>query len=239
VWTPATAGDAIRYMCDPALDGASKDYYPDRYTGTSDNGGVHWNSGINNLAFCLLSKGGTHPRGKTTTVVPGTGVQKAGAIFYKANTDLMTASTTFAQAKTYTEQVAMMLYGSGSAEQTAVSKAWQAVGVGTVVPPPPATGLTNGVALTGQATSTGTEKHYYLDVPAGRAVSFVSSGGTGDADLYVKFGATPTTASYDCRPYLSGNNETCNFAAKTTSGRFYVMLRAYSTFSGVSITGTY
>ncbi|WP_375765082.1 M4 family metallopeptidase [Archangium gephyra] len=238
VWTPATAGDALRYMNNPTLDGSSKDYYPTRYTGTSDNGGVHWNSGIANLAFYLLSQGGTHPRGVTTTNVTGIGIQKAGAIFYRANRDLMTASTTFAQAKTYTEQAATAL-GYTTAEVASVSAAWTAVGVGSSTPPPPATALTNGVALTSQSASTGTEKHYYLDVPAGRASSFVSSLGTGDADLYVRIGATPTTTSYTCRPYLAGNNETCNIAAQSTNQRMYLMLRAYSTFSGVSIKGTY
>ncbi|WNG58183.1 peptidase M4 [Archangium gephyra] len=239
VWTPATSGDAIRYMCDPVLDGASRDYYPDRYIGSSDSGGVHWNSGIANLAFCLLSKGGTHPRGKSTTLVPSTGVQKAGAIFYKANSDLMTASTNFAQVKTYTEQAAAMLYGSGSAEQTAVTRAWEAVGVGVPVPPAPATALTNGVALLNQSGAAGSQKFYYLDVPASRPVSFTISGGTGDVDMYVKFGSQPSTASYGCRPYLSGNNETCNMAAQATAGRYHVMLNGYSAYSGVSLKGTY
>ncbi|AKI99052.1 Zn-dependent metalloprotease [Archangium gephyra] len=237
VWTPATAGDALRYMDNPTQDGSSKDYYPTRYTGTSDNGGVHWNSGIVNLVFKLLVTGGKHPRGMTDIEVPAIGCRKAGAIFYKANTDLFTASTTLAQAKTYTEQAAAMLFGTGSIEQNAVNLAWQAVGVG--LPPPLPTALTNGVALTNQSASAGSEKHYYLDVPAGRASSFVSSGGTGDADLYVRIGATPTTSSYNCRPYLGGNAETCNIAAQTANQRMYVMLRAYSTFSGVSIKGTY
>jgi bacillolysin len=237
VWTPATAGDALRYMDNPTQDGSSTDYYPERYMGTSDNGGVHWNSGIVNLAFKLLVTGGTHPRGKTTLVVPAIGCQKAGAIFYKASTDLFTPSTTFAQAKTYTEAAAEQLYGTGSAEQNAVNLAWQAVGVG--LPPQLPTALTNGVALINQAASTGQEKHYYLDVPASRASTFVSSGGTGDADLYVRVGTAPTTYAYNCRPYLSGNAETCNIAAQTTAQRVYVMLRAYSTFSGVSIKGTY
>ncbi|KFA88600.1 M4 family metallopeptidase, partial [Archangium violaceum] len=109
VWTPNTPGDALRYMANPTQDGSSYDYYPTRYTGTSDNGGVHWNSGIANLAFKLLTTGGTHPRGVTTTNVTGIGIQKAGQIFYRANRDLMTASTTFAQAKTYTEQAATQL----------------------------------------------------------------------------------------------------------------------------------
>jgi Zn-dependent metalloprotease len=236
VWTPATAGDALRYMGNPTQDGSSTDYYPTRYTGTSDNGGVHWNSGIANLAFKLLSTGGSHPRGVTSTVVPAIGVQKAGAIFYKANVDLMTSGTTFAQAKTYTEQAAGTLYGAGSAEQAAVTKAWEAVGVGVAVASTP---LTNGVAKTGLSGASGSQTYYYLDVPAGRAVSFVMSGGTGDADMYVKFGSQPTTSSYDCRPYLSGNNETCNIAAKTTTGRFHVMLRGYSSYSSTSLKGTY
>ena len=33
-------------------------------------------------------------------------------------------------------------------------------------------------------------------------------GGTGDGDLYVRFGSQPTTSAYDCRPYASGNAET-------------------------------
>ncbi len=131
IWTPGTAGDALRYMANPTQDGSSKDYYPTRYTGTSDSGGVHWNSGIANLAFKLLVTGGTHPRGVTTTNVTGIGMQQAGAIFYRANRDLMTASTTFAQAKTYTETAASQLGYSVAS----VTQAWQAVGVGVAVLP--------------------------------------------------------------------------------------------------------
>jgi Zn-dependent metalloprotease len=236
VWTPATAGDALRYMANPTQDGSSKDYYPTRYTGTSDNGGVHWNSGIANLAFVLLTQGGTHPRAVTTTQVTGIGIQKAGQIFYRANRDLFTSSTTFAQAKTYTEQAATQL-GYTTAEVASVSAAWQAVGVG--LPPPPATVLTNNVGLASQSGSTGSQKFYYLDVTAGRASTFTISGGTGDADMYVRIGSQPTTSSYNCRPYLSGNNETCNIAAQSTAQRMHVMLNAYSTYSGVTIKGAF
>ncbi len=172
----------------------------------------------------------------TTTNVTGIGIQKAGAIFYRANRDLFTASTTFAQAKTYTETAAEQLYGVGAAEKASVSQAWQAVGVGVVVP---ATALTNGVAITGISGASGSEKHYYLDVPAGRASSYVMSGGTGDADMYVRVGSQPTTTTYTCRPYLSGNNETCNVAAQSTNQRIYVMLRGYSSYSSTSLKGTY
>ncbi|HEX8699269.1 MAG TPA: M4 family metallopeptidase [Myxococcaceae bacterium] len=237
IWTPATSGDALRYMANPTQDGSSKDYYPERYTGTSDNGGVHWNSGIANLAFQLLSTGGTHPRGKTTTAVTGIGVQQAGAIFYRANRDLFTASTNFAQAKTYTEQAATALGYSAAS----VTQAWQAVGVGVAAPPPTGTALSNGVAITGISGAASSQKFYYLDVPAGKAVTFAMSGGTGDADLYVKFGAQAGTTSgnYDCRPYISGNNETCNMPAKTTAGRYSVLIQGYSSYSSTSIKGSY
>ncbi|PTL84583.1 M4 family metallopeptidase [Vitiosangium sp. GDMCC 1.1324] len=232
IWTPATPGDALRYMYDPAKDGASLDFW----TSSAGSKDVHYSSGIANLAFTLLSKGGTHPRSKSTVSVTGIGVQKAGAIFYKANVDLMTPSTTFAQAKTYTESAATTLYGAGSAELAAVTAAWQAVGVGV---PIVATALTNGVAKTGLSGSTGSAAYYYLDVPASKASTFAISGGTGDADLYVKAGAVPTSSSYDCRPYVSGNTESCSIAAKTAATRIYVMLNAYSTYSGVSLKGTY
>ncbi|PTL77315.1 M4 family metallopeptidase [Vitiosangium sp. GDMCC 1.1324] len=231
IWTPATPNDALRYMYDPAKDGSSLDFW----TSGAGSVDVHYSSGIANLAFTLLSKGGTHPRSKSTVNVTGIGVQKAGAIFYKANVDLMTASTTFAQAKTYTEQAATAL-GYTTAEVASVTAAWQAVGVGVPIVSTP---LTNGVAKTGLAGSSGSQSYFYLDVPASKASTFAISGGTGDADLYVKAGSEPTTSSYDCRPYLSGNAESCSIAAKTAATRIHVMLRAYSTYSGVSLKGSY
>lgn len=63
------------------------------------------------------------------------------------------------------------------------------------------------------------------------------SGGTGDADLYVKFGAAPTDDVYDCRPWANGNSETCT--GSDTDGTYYVRVKAYSTFSGVSLTASY
>ncbi|MGH8077002.1 MAG: proprotein convertase P-domain-containing protein [Lysobacter sp.] len=78
-----------------------------------------------------------------------------------------------------------------------------------------------------------------MNVPSGASnLKFVIAGGTGDADMYVKFGSAPTTSSYDCRPYLNGNNETCNIATAQV-GTYHVMLRGYSAYSGVSLTGSY
>jgi Zn-dependent metalloprotease len=240
IWTPATPGDALRYMANPTQDGSSRDYYPERYTGTADSGGVHRNSGIPNLAFKLLSTGGTHPRGKTTLHVPGIGVQKAGAIFYKANTEYFTASTTFLQAKTYTAQAATDL----GYDAAAVTAAWEAVGVdGTAPPPPPpctSIVIANGVAITGIALDAGDWScTYTLSVPEGAShLKFETSGGTGDADLYVKLGSAPTASSYDCGSYGVDSNESCPITP-ASAGTYYVKLQAYTAISGVSLTGSY
>jgi serine protease len=106
-------------------------------------------------------------------------------------------------------------------------------------PPPPSNVLQKGVPVTGLAASTGGELRYTMAVPSGASnLSFAISGGTGDADLYVRFGSAPTTTTYDCRPYRSGNAETCSFATPQ-AGTWHVMVRAYSSFSGVSLVGNY
>jgi bacillolysin len=124
IYTPKTAGDALRSMSDPAKYG-DPDHYSKRYTGTSDNGGVHTNSGIINKAAYLLSQGGTH----YGVTVQGVGTDKMGAIFYRANTVYFTSSTNFSQARAGLVQAATDLYGASSAEVASVNKAFDAVGV--------------------------------------------------------------------------------------------------------------
>ncbi len=65
-----------------------------------------------------------------------------------------------------------------------------------------------------------------------------STGGSGDADLYVRAGAQPTTTSYNCRPYTAGNNETCTLNTPV-SGLWYASLRGYSAYAGVTLTISY
>ncbi len=99
--------------------------------------------------------------------------------------------------------------------------------------------LTNGVPETGLSASTGGELRYTLEVPAGATnLSFVTTGSDPDADLYVKFGSAPTTSSYDCRSWTSSSNETCDIGTAQT-GTYHVLVYAYSSFSGLSLTGSY
>ncbi|MCS3746533.1 serine protease [Xanthomonas arboricola] len=98
--------------------------------------------------------------------------------------------------------------------------------------------LINGTPVTGLGAASGAELNYTIAVPAGSGTLTVAiSGGTGDADLYVRAGSAPTDTTYTCRPYRSGNAETCSITAP--SGTYYVRVKAYSTFSGVTLRASY
>jgi len=215
---------ALRYMCNPTQDGGSIDNAAN-YTSSMD---VHYTSGVYNKAFCTLAK------------KSGWNTMKAFQAFARANRDYWTASSTFNQGACGVETAAQDL-GYSKADVTA---AFSVVGVTC-----PTSGggdggstggtLTKGVTVTGLSASTGGEVVYTLQVPAGSTnLTFTASGGSGDADMYVKFGSKPTDSSYDCRPYKSGNAESCTYASPA-AGTYYVRLKAYSAFSGVSLKGDY
>ena len=101
--------------------------------------------------------------------------------------------------------------------------------------------LTNNVARTGLSAAKGSYLEFFLPIPAdtgATGLKFTMTGGTGDADMYVRYGAMPTDATYDCRPYATGNAEVCTMAT-TMAGTYYVRLKAFEAFSGVSLTASY
>ncbi|MEN5038888.1 S8 family peptidase [Stenotrophomonas sp. TWI1149] len=107
--------------------------------------------------------------------------------------------------------------------------------------PGPGTGtvLQNNVPVTGLGAASGASLAYTVTVPSGSSQLKVTiAGGSGDADLYVRSGSAPTDTVYTCRPYLSGNNETCTISAPA-AGTWHVRVKAYSTFSGVTLTAQY
>jgi len=125
--TPNVQGVALRSMKEPgtAYDDPvlGKDPQPDhmdRYVlTTADNGGVHINSGIPNLAFCT-----------TAMTLGGYAWERAGRIWYATVRDPQLRPTarfrTFARA---TVRAAQRLYGDGSEEMRAVQAGWDKVGV--------------------------------------------------------------------------------------------------------------
>ncbi len=109
----------------------------------------------------------------------------------------------------------------------------------TPPPPPPATELFNGVTLAGLEVLRNDTIRYKLIVPNGASnLLFAMYGGTGDADIYVRYGAEPTNTTFDCRPFSFGNNETCFFPAPR-AGVWYVNIRGFSNSAGISLYNTF
>lgn len=90
------------------------------------------------------------------------------------------------------------------------------------------------------SATTGNSVSYTMAVPTGATnLKFATSGGTGDVDVYVKYGSAPTTTSYDCKSGTVGSNtESCNISP-AQGGTYYVLLQATTSFSGVTLKGTY
>jgi pseudolysin/vibriolysin len=206
-------------MCNPTQDGSSIDNAADYYDGLD----VHYSSGVYNKAFCVLAK------------TSGWNTRKAFEVFEGANAVYWTATSDYKDGACGVEKAAVDK-GYTKADVTA---AFTAVGVSCSGGGGGGTVLQNGVPVTGLSGATGAQLNYTVAIPAGaRNLKIAISGGSGDSDLYVKFGSAPTTSSYNCRPYLNGNNESCSFSTPST-GTYYVMLRGYTSFSGVTLKATW
>ncbi|MER5552229.1 M4 family metallopeptidase [Streptomyces sp. NPDC002793] len=129
-------GTPLRYMDKPSKDGASKDSW---YSGIGSVD-VHYSSGPANHFFYLLSEGsgaktvnGVAYDSPTSDGLPVTGIgrDKALQIWFKALTTKFTSTTNYAAARTGTLAVAGELYGTTSAEYTAVANAWAGIAVGS------------------------------------------------------------------------------------------------------------
>ncbi|MFJ4204666.1 M4 family metallopeptidase [Streptomyces sviceus] len=129
-------GTPLRYMDKPSKDGASKDSW---YSGIGSVD-VHYSSGPANHFFYLLSEGsgtktinGVTYNSPTSDGLPVTGIGRAKAekIWFRALTTKFTSTTNYAAARTGTLAAAGELYGTTSAEYTAVANAWAGVAVGS------------------------------------------------------------------------------------------------------------
>ena len=213
---------SLRYFEDPARDGKSIGHASDYYDGID----VHHSSGVYNRAFYLLAN------------TSGWQTRKAFEVFVLANRLYWGPNTTFDQGACGVTRAATDLGYSVSD----VAAAFTAVGVNATcggTTPQPGSVLQNGVPVSNLTAAKGGKLNFTVEVPAGRSQLVVtSSGGSGDADLYVKFGSAPTASSYDCRPYKSGNAETCTLNSPK-AGTWHVQLSGFSAFSGVSLKASY
>ncbi len=100
--------------------------------------------------------------------------------------------------------------------------------------------LENGKAKSNLAASQDQWLYYKIKIPAGASDLRVSiSGGNGDADLYTRYGSRPTDSKFDCHPYLDGNNESCEPIANPKTGYYYIGIKGWYNFSGVSLVAHY
>lgn len=119
-------GDALRSMKapgaaydDPLLGKDPQPYHMDFYRNTSsDNGGVHINSGIPNHAFYLLAM-----------MLGGKAWEKAGHIWYDALQSINNPHAQFTDWAEETEKQALARFGAGSLEVLLTRRAWKLVGV--------------------------------------------------------------------------------------------------------------
>ncbi len=110
---------------------------------------------------------------------------------------------------------------------------------GTSDPGTPDIELQNGEVIHDLNAEQGAMEYYSLAVPAGaRNLSFNISGGSGDMDMYVDRNNRPTLNSYDCRPYKTTQEETCSYSTPQ-GGSYYVMLHAFSAYSGITFRAGY
>ncbi len=102
---------------------------------------------------------------------------------------------------------------------------------------PTAIPLTNKVAVAGIAGGAGSETLYSFEAVAGKAVSFVTYGGTGNVSLYVGEGTEPTATAFKAKSSRAGNAETVRITAPV-AGTYYVKVVGEAAFTGVSLLAT-
>ncbi len=131
-WIIGKANFILRNMANPNAYGQPDTYLGNMwYTGSGDNGGVHYNSGVQNFWFYLLSNGGQGINDKGNAYqVDSLGMEKAAAIAYRNLNYYLTSGSKYLDARLGSIQAAEDLYGTCSPEVNTVMKAWYAVGVG-------------------------------------------------------------------------------------------------------------
>jgi Zn-dependent metalloprotease len=131
-------GAPLRYMYNPALDGASHSCW----SSSTNNVDVHYSSGVANHFFFDLAEGtGTTPYGTSPVCgsadpVAGIGREKAEKIWFRAldtyfvsNTRYVNAAAPANTARAHSLSAAADLYGLCGTEYKAVLAAWSAVNV--------------------------------------------------------------------------------------------------------------
>lgn len=99
-------------------------------------------------------------------------------------------------------------------------------------PDAPATGGIQTEVFENQSVAQGEKKQYgpFTVKPGSIATAKMTGVGAsaGDPDLYVRFLGPPDTTRYNCRPYTSHANETCELEVPANRSKVHVMVRGYA-----------
>ena len=215
---------AIRDMMDPTRFGdPDKTSSSNMVCTSTDNGGVHTNSGVPNKAYALMVDGGTF-NGYTVAAI---GIDAASAVEYRTNEYKLTSSSNFYDNYLGLLQSCADLYGAGSATCASVKNAAEAVEMhkavcgsgggptatpaGTTTPPAPTnTPTATPIPATPTATPlpgacstfTSTDVPKTIsDLASATSTVGVSAGGT-VSDINVKIGGLTHTYDADLDIYL-------------------------------------
>jgi hypothetical protein len=102
----------------------------------------------------------------------------------------------------------------------------------------PTTWLANGVATAKFAGSDGSARFFAIQLPNGvTRATFTMWGGSGDADLFIRWGIPPTLTEYDERPFIEGNNESVTIT-NPAGGTVYMMVHGFDAYAGVRLRVT-
>jgi len=125
----------FRNLADPKERNHPSTYLGENWvTGDEDNGGVHTNSGVQNLWYVLLTDGGSGENDNGLFYeVEGIGLDASTAIAFRNLQFYLTIESTYLDAREGSLQAAVDLFGFCSNEYIQTAKAWEAVGLGNVL----------------------------------------------------------------------------------------------------------
>lgn len=184
------------------------------------------------------------PTGSTNLSFKMSGGTGDGDLYAQLTTDPTTTSY-LAKSDGGTNAESILIAAPSAGTYHLLANAYAAVSGASIVAtyqtgttPPSGNVLTSGVPVTGITLVLNATKTYTIVVPTGKtSLIFKLSGGTGDGDIYAKFGAAPTTTVYDGKSTGSTNTETVTISAPK-AGTYYLMVKAYAAVSATSLVAT-
>ena len=206
-------------------------------------------------SLCGGGPGNTAPVASFTTSTSGLTASVNGSGSSDADSDPLTYAWTWGDGGTSTGVTASHAYAAAGTYTVGLTVSDGRGGTGSTTrsvtvsgtgdPDPSTPNLTSGQLINVTLSGAGDEKFYKIAVPAGASqLQVVMTGPTCnllscplDADLYTRVSARPNDTTYTCRPYASGNNETCTHASPAAA-YWYVRVDAYSGSGTVALRAT-